>query len=241
MSRSQLTLFNCSGPFSKQSRVEHATLTSSLNVEAADVATAATVSHMQSVHTDISDLSDDSSILTTNDLSMQPLTPRCSMPFFIDSSFDEASFSATFSPRKDLSHSNDNSQQSHHLTTSMANACRNTPGSTEISFSYTSISSITSVMYPAHSTCSLLVEDSASAHSQPHSVSNLAQTDLLYIAAAGSCGATASEVSTTKTIVTCLYTVPSQPSDIAQTPAFPPVRPVNIKFQQLCLATPVGL
>ena len=139
MSWRQLTLFNCSGPFSKWSRVEHATPTSSLNVEAADVATAATVSHVQSVHADTSDLSDDSSVLTTYDLAMQPLIPRCSTPIFIDSNFDEASFSATFSPCKDPSRSNDNSQQSQHLTTSMANTCRYTPGSTEISFSYTSI------------------------------------------------------------------------------------------------------
>ena len=107
MSRHQLTLFNCSRPFSKRSRVKHAILTSSLNVEAADVATAATVSHVQSVHADISDLSHDSSVFTTNDLAMQPLTPRCSTPIFIDSSFDEASFSATFSPCKDPGHSND--------------------------------------------------------------------------------------------------------------------------------------
>ena len=169
-------------------------------------------------------------LLTSNDLAMQPLTPRCSTPIFIDSSFDEESFSATFSPCKDPSHCNDNSQQSQHLTTSMANTCRNTHGSIEISFPHTSISTVTSIMCPAHSTCSLLVADSASTHSQPHSVSNLAQTGLLYTAAAGGCGATVSEASTTNTTVTCSYSVPSQPSDIAQTPAFPPVRPVNIKF-----------
>ena len=88
-------------------------------------------------------------------------------------------------------------------------------------------------MCPAHSTCSLLEADCASTlttYSQSHSFSNLAQTGLLYTAAAGGCGATVSEVSTTNTTVTCSYSVPSQPSDIAQTPAFPPVRPVNIKF-----------
>ena len=77
-------------------------------------------------------------------------------------------------------------------------------------------------MCPAHSPCSLLEADSASTlttYSQSHSFSNLALTGLLYIAAAGGCGATVSEVSTTYTTVTCSYSVPSQPSDIAQTPS----------------------
>ena len=66
-SRRQLTLFDCGGPFLKQSRVEHVTSSSSLNVTAADVITAAVISHMQSVHADIlSD--DDSSVLSINDL-----------------------------------------------------------------------------------------------------------------------------------------------------------------------------
>ena len=59
-SRRQLTLFDCGGPF-------YVTPSSSLNVTAADVATAAVISHMQSVHADIlSD--DDSSVLSINDL-----------------------------------------------------------------------------------------------------------------------------------------------------------------------------
>ena len=42
-SRRQLTLFDCGGPFLKRSRVEHVTPSSSLNVTAADVATAAVI------------------------------------------------------------------------------------------------------------------------------------------------------------------------------------------------------
>ena len=226
-SRRQLTLFDCGGPFSKRSRVEHATPSSSLNVTDADVTTAAVISHVQSVHADIlSD--DDSSVLTINDLVVQPPTPRCSTPVFIDSSSDEASFSATFSPCKDPSPSNDNSQ---HLTISMANSCNSMLRSIEFSFPYTSVSTITSVTCPTHSTCSSTMTDSASTHLQPHSLS---QTGLFYTAAGH--GATVSEVSMTNTTVACSYSVPSQPSDIAQISAFPPVRPVNIKFP----TTPFG-
>ena len=136
---------------------------------------------MQSVHSDISDLSDDSSVLTINDLATQPPTPRCSTPIFIDStsSSDEASFLATFSP------------------------C------------------------PAHSICSSTVADYTSTHSQSHSITN-SQTGL-FCTDVGH-GATVSEVSTTNTTVACSYSVSSQSSDTVQTPAFPPARPVNIKF-----------
>ena len=164
----QLTLFDCAGPLSKRSRTEPAR---SLNVAAADGA----ISHVQSVHADITDLSDDdSSVLSIRtDLVMQPPTPspRCSTPVFIDSSSassDEASISATFSPCEEPLHSDENSQQ---LTT------ENMPRSTEFS---SSLSTAISTICTAHLTSSSITVTHSNSQLQPGQISNLSHTPWCY-------------------------------------------------------------
>ena len=109
----QLTLFDCTKPLSKRSRVKPAHDMRSSKVAAVSIA----ISH---VHADISDLSDEDSPVSSirTDFSIQPQTPspRCTT-LFISSSSGETSFSgisATFSPCKEPPHLGDNTQ---HLTT----------------------------------------------------------------------------------------------------------------------------
>ena len=227
----QLTLFDCAEPLSKRSRVKPAHDTRSSKVAAASIA----ISH---VHADISDLSDEDSSVSSirTDFSMQPQTPspRCTTPIFISSSSDEtllSGISATFSPCKEPPHLGDNTQ---HLTTTTSNSCNesmeNMPRSTEtLSYVPTTTSATcttcltSSSITVTHSTCTHL-----NSQSQPGQIS------LSYAGVksapmnTASHDATVSEVDTATNIS---YSEPDrQPNDIAQTPVFPPVRPVHIKF-----------
>ena len=169
-SRRQLTLFNCcasGGPFSKRSQVEHATSSSSLDVTATD----GTISELQPVQvSEVCNISDNESSVSSiyDDLMIQSPTVGCHTPIFIDSSSDEASFPAIFSPYDEPSQ--------------LGNSQHSTPAITS---------------YPSSTAT----------------------------------GTTVSTLTVTGTTVTSSGSIQeSQPSDIAQTPAFSPTRPVNMKF-----------